>query len=739
MSENAITTTIFTPPPPPPPHNQYLSRFKPLLFLLISIIAIICTYCVLSILYVGYVGVPLKFQKYIEISGSQLYSGIGSEFSIAGVDKDIIRSNIDNATITFSLGDKASKDWRRISLVAEKINPSNGDGGAYVQYINKAGQSVQRSFEPLRDGINPTKKLRDTSISKFNLCFAYKTGFSVKLDSAILSKYPVLPNTFIVPAIVLSIAVLIIVWLCFYKGLYRWFIGHNWALLAVIVLAQFTVFYYYVGEKKDLLFDEVTDYYEANGGDRIPFIYDEVAGIEWHSSQGLFQDITAQQDEGLSHFNKLRTRRAIHSPIHSIQLHLVSLLSPNQFSMWIGYGVNIVWFIALSAILYALSKRILPNKLALLPPVLYGFGWSAIAMMVYIRSYVTATFFYTLLAYLALDILEKSKLTKRFYLTLAITAFFGVDAHNYFAFWFIGFSIIPIAYLLHGRRFVEVAKCAVSLVLSGVFYYVFNPSVLGALNDGSKVVNNVSGMVALFIEWLQALNGRLFNGTLLWLALLIVVLLIVAMVKSRILVVWSSKSLLCASIALAIFLYLLTISRWTNVVPMHSKFFHIWDFVPSLVLLLVVSLKYALDRLLGNVNIAQKLLVALVLVFALINNRSNSSYYYSKTNYNNIATSYRDIPAILISNVPYGVGELEYKMLNLRETTVILENMDMLGKALSHLPNDKQVIIYARYSGFDEEDIGKDIDREAIFSYMKQHGWTERVPYIDKTSWLFSK
>ncbi|GHU88421.1 hypothetical protein AGMMS49941_12590 [Deferribacterales bacterium] len=513
--------------------------------------------------------------------------------------------------------------------------------------------------------------------NRFVINFTGRAGLSMELERAYFSQYPVLPDSFITPFIILSVLSVFAVFLLLYVNGFSWLIGHSWALFAVIVAVQVLVILFYAGQKNDLSYDEVATYYRANNSAVNnspsavnPLHADRDAGnANWRSHKELFEAMTAQPDERLSHFNKLRTRTSVHSQLHYMQLHLLSLLFPNTFSVYLGVAINIMWFVGVCIVVYAISKRFLAGKLALLPLVFWGFSGAAVSMGTYIRAYSMAVFFYTLLVYIALIMLTKPRLSLRFCAVLALTFFFGFDAHNYFIFWFAGVALIPIVYMLWQRRYTGIAKCAVSLAFAIAGYYIFNPAFLSALRtfSGNSLVNGISGILEYFVGYVRLLNAELFGGVPLYIVLVILVLLVARFIRERFVFRCAGftdentlikfhvekKQLPSGShwdikldknymlLAVAVVFYIVAISRYVNVLGRID--YYLWGVAPVLVILLLSLLK-------GVINNA-KVFVCIALLFTLVGEQGKILTRFGRTNYPAIAETYSDVPQAFSSAV----------------------------------------------------------------------------------------
>ncbi|GAB7140602.1 hypothetical protein RsTz2092_05520 [Deferribacterales bacterium RsTz2092] len=740
--------------------NTFFNRFRHLFFVLISLAAIVCIYALLSFVFVGRTdAVPLKWQKHLEISQQELYKNLDN-FSIVGVDKNVLRSDVsDNSSIIVDLGNRATKDYKRVSLLISRLNTTNSRfRAAWLSFVDKSGRQTNRTFDMLRDGFNSSKAVKGNIPEQFTITLSSeKSGFSMELERAYLSKYPVLPNSFIVPFALVSLFVSLIVWCCVYKGLHSWILARNWALFAIIVAIQLMFVAYYRDQAKGNIGEEILSYIKANRAETESALTATTdlgvyknwgSGSIWHSSQELFNSVTAQPNERLSHLNELRARLTAHSPTHRIQLHLVSMLFPNTFSYWLGVLLNIPYYLGTCILLYVISRRFLSGRLALLPLVFYGFSAAGIYIPIFARSYTLATFFCVLLVYLLLDILDGSRLTKRFYVLLALTFFLGFDAHNYFLLWLAGMSVVPVVILFRQKRFLNIARCAVALTIGFVMYMLF---VAYPFEDAHTVLYGygVSTHIKIFSQAFMMVMSE-FGGAVFWFLLVVAVSSFLCIKNARLYVCSSSSEFdnhstlthktalpLCVSIAIALFAYLLGSSILASY-PFAFAWYYL-PIAPAVALLLVILTNELICRVVCDIPLYRQLFAGMVLIISFIGfyNRVEPikiTGYYERANYAKIAEPYRDIAAICISHTDNRI----LAIMNLREAISIKpDSIAELDKALEHVRDDKSVVVYfGADTGWQPEWADY---KQSVIEAMHQRGYKKRVPFIDGVSWIFYK
>ncbi|GAB7140964.1 hypothetical protein RsTz2092_09210 [Deferribacterales bacterium RsTz2092] len=705
--------------------QEFVNRFRHLFFVVVSLVAVVCIYALLSFVFVGRTdAVPLKWQKHLEISQKELYSNLDN-FSIVGVDRNVIRSNADNATIKVDLRDRASNDYKRVVLVASVVNASNWYKSTWVSAVDSSGKAISRGFSRLRDGFNSSRIIKTGVLSQITInVWNIGGGFSMNLEQAYLSKYPVLPDTFITPFILLSLFAVLITWCCLYKGLYSWIFARSWALFILILVVQLLIMSYYRWHSNEFIGEEFETIMNANNSNNGNFIIAPQvdAGNVWHSSQEMFEAITAQPSEGLSHLNKLRARFPLHSPTRFIQLHLAFMLFPNTFSYWYGMALNALYYIGICILMYVISRRFLSDRLALLPMVFYGFSAAGLYTPIFARSYTAATFFCVLLIYLALEIFTQPKLTKKIYILLALSAFLGIDAHSFCAVWLAGISIVPIYYLFMQKRFVEIAKCAIALIVGISMYSVFVVHPFPASDRANAI-----GSISIYFKTLPQSLLTTFYYLLGWGGILCLLVIVVAVVLSRSAKVQQQKTtaLLCLSIALATSVYLLAHHIHTTSIGLFT-----WQALP---LAAPLALLFTLFL---NELVSKKLFAGVILVVAFFGFLSRVEpqkilLYYPDTNYAEVARTYRNVPAIWIG-IAGGPPHEMPAIINLREATSMPpDDVAAFNRALEHIKDDDSVIIYFAMELASYKD--------TVLNIMRSRGYTEQVPFIDGVSWVCSK
>ena len=124
----------------------------------------------------------------------------------------------------------------------------------------------------------------------------------------------------------------------------------------------------------------------------------------------------------------------VHPPLYYWILNFCSTLARGQFSKWIGLIPDLLIYLGLLLLLYALGMELFENRLiAAGIAALYGFSQVGLSTMLMIRMYVLMTLFTVLLALLVVRELRTPSGKKE--LGIGLTIFAGLMTQYYFVFY----------------------------------------------------------------------------------------------------------------------------------------------------------------------------------------------------------------------------------------------------------------------------------------------------------------
>ena len=201
-------------------------------------------------------------------------------------------------------------------------------------------------------------------------------------------------------------------------------------------------------------------------------------------------------DAGSVYYNQVQD---VHPPLYYWILNFCSTLARGQFSKWIGLIPDLLIYLGLLALLYALGMELFGNRLiAASVAALYGFSQVGLSTMLMIRMYVLMTLFTVLLALLVARELRAPSGKREF--GIGLTIFAGLMTQYYFVFYAFFLCALAVLVLLCRRNWKPAVRFSLSAFLGvGVMLLCF-PAVftqmtghrLGPESDALANLKNIS-------------------------------------------------------------------------------------------------------------------------------------------------------------------------------------------------------------------------------------------------------
>ena len=273
-------------------------------------------------------------------------------------------------------------------------------------------------------------------------------------------------------------------------------------LLAVLVLVL-AVCLHFCSWKSGMFIDEIYSYGLANSH-YMPFIghgdhdriQEQIITREDFFDYLAVTDSEPGFDAGSVYSNQVQD---VHPPLYYWILNFCSTLARGQFSKWIGLIPDLLIYLGLLALLYALGMELFENRLiAASVTALYGFSQVGLSTMLMIRMYVLMTLFTVLLALLVARELRAPSGKNE--LGIGLTIFLGLMTQYYFVFYAFFLCALTVLVLLCRRDWKPAVRFSLSAFLGvGVMLLCF-PAVftqmtghrLGPESDALANLKNVS-------------------------------------------------------------------------------------------------------------------------------------------------------------------------------------------------------------------------------------------------------
>lgn len=255
--------------------------------------------------------------------------------------------------------------------------------------------------------------------------------------------------------------------------------------LILICIIQLVVSVFWGSKKEFLFFDEVFSYPAANNAYEEDSVFAENV---WMDESWFENYMSADSDYRFEYSIPYENQtNDVHPPMFYFFLHTVCSIIPEQFSCWAGIGVNIIFFLGCTIVLYFLAKEIFGNKeCALVAAFLYAVSYGGINTMVYIRMYMLLAMMTLLHALVYLKCFEEEKIETKSFIFLALTLIGGVLSQYYFLFIAFFFGAWYTIKFIVEKRYKALAKYLFTILSSATISLAVWPSMLTHLFGGGR-------------------------------------------------------------------------------------------------------------------------------------------------------------------------------------------------------------------------------------------------------------
>lgn len=190
----------------------------------------------------------------------------------------------------------------------------------------------------------------------------------------------------------------------------------------------------------------------------------------------------------------------VHPPLFYFCMHLVSSIFYGKFTKYIGFTLNMIFFLGTLYFLDKICKRLGKSKISAPTILLYGLSIGAISTVSFHRMYMMLTFFSIWYFYLTVDLIKNDyTIKKKWPWILCILG--GFLTQYYFCIYIVLVFILNAIYLLFKKEYQKVGKYLLVHVIPAVIGIIFYPvSIyqiffsyrgLGSENNGRSLLTNL--------------------------------------------------------------------------------------------------------------------------------------------------------------------------------------------------------------------------------------------------------
>lgn len=310
----------------------------------------------------------------------------------------------------------------------------------------------------------------------------------------------------------------------------------NVIILLVICIIQLAISLFWASQKNYLFFDEVFSFQAANTAraERVEFLENEWMDESWYIS---FMGVDEADifDYSIPFNNQIAD---VHPPLYYMFLHTACSLVPGEVSFIAGIGVNILFFLGCTIILYFLAKETFGKReIALLIVFLYAISYGGLNTMIYTRMYMLLTLMTLLHAWVYIKYMEQENVPIIGYIFLALTLLGGVLSQYYFLFIAFFYGVWYTVKFFIEKKYQVLWKYLATIIVSAAASLAIWPAMLTHLfsgNRGEEAAGNLlsfDGYFAGLKEMFRILNNDMFTKLLPVILLGILFILIICMKK----------------------------------------------------------------------------------------------------------------------------------------------------------------------------------------------------------------
>ena len=492
-------------------------------------------YCILCQVIAGTIGLPIQMQKTVSYEQKSLYNNL-SDFEIR---KDVIFSSSDQGVISLQIDNNPVGKYRFVTIITSAL--SDFETIAEVRYGNGEGDFPEENLRHFMLNRGQSQAhIAYNNWSELRIRLGTRDGMSMVVDRVMLSRFPILPENFLMIFLALC-AILCVIWyLITFHGLGKYLLKRPTALLAVIILFQVLTVVNLIDQKKGFHVDEIYSLTQANGTQGVAWPRSDVNWYNtWNDSEYYWNTITVQPEERFNYKYVYDVMiQNVHPPLYNLLLHTVYSFNPNKLNNWYGAWINIFWFVLANISLYLSSRLILKSKyLALLPSIIWGFSAGLLTSMTFFRPYVMLTFFFTALTYLSLLLISgKRKADRRFCITFAAVLVLGFFTQLYFIIYFTLIAIGLLVWLLYKKEHKQLLNCTIATACGAGIYFAIWPYAISQMFSSSRGEQTMESLLAKesfnnnISVYYGFLDIKLFGGTLAVFAIIAAELVIIHLV-----------------------------------------------------------------------------------------------------------------------------------------------------------------------------------------------------------------
>ena len=333
----------------------------------------------------------------------------------------------------------------------------------------------------------------------------------------------------------------------------------------------------YAEANQDILYNQVL---KGNIIDRITnlikyikdpnqFPKDEILAQEiptFRTKEDALEYLAIQKEDIFNYFSVYYNQsRDVHPPLFYFLVHFTSTFFYNQFSKYIIFIINLIFFIGTLFTIKKIMKQLNHKELTIPTMILYGASMGAISTVMFQRMYMMLTFFSVLYLYYIIKFIKDDfKIKDKFFFVLTIIS--GFLTQYYFCIYIVLIFIILSIYLLIQKNYQKWFNFFKPHILAAIIGIAFYPFSIGDIFFSYRDIGSIDNKTNTFLENLRYYGEQIINlfslqNIIIILILALLIILIYKIIKKQLPKIKNQDKLNLAVIILPIIIFIVIVAK----------------------------------------------------------------------------------------------------------------------------------------------------------------------------------
>ena len=244
------------------------------------------------------------------------------------------------------------------------------------------------------------------------------------------------------------------------------------------------------------------------------FNKDEILSKEiptWKYKEDALEYLAIQKGDVFNYFSVYQNQaRDVHPPFFYYLVHLTSTLFYNNFTKYIIFSLNLIFFIGVLLIIKKIVEALNHKELVIPSMILYGASIGCISTVMFQRMYMMVTFFSILYLYFIIKFIKNDfKIKDKFWFILTIIL--GFLTQYYFCIYIVLIFIILSIYLLLNKKYKKWFDFLKLHVISALIGIIIYPFCIEDIFFSYRGIGSSEAKTKTFLESLQYYGNQLID------------------------------------------------------------------------------------------------------------------------------------------------------------------------------------------------------------------------------------